>query len=250
MIYRTFADVCRSFAFIGDIGYDAVRKTFGMVTRLKCVLFDFDMTLADSSYAITDSLNMIAESRGLRRVSRQEVLGVIGLPIAESWVALWGAFDESWLEEYRRMFVSKEYDGLRLFPGTKVVLESLRERGIMLGVASNRRNAMPALQATGIADLFDSVVGLQDVAMPKPSPDVLLRSMEFLGVDRAETWYVGDTCDDMRSAVAAGVRGIGVESGNFRKVDLLEVGAWRTIPSVADLPTLPEAGFPTFHVEG
>ncbi len=203
------------------------------------------MTLADSSYSITDALNLIAQSRGLRSVSRRDVLQVIGLPIAESWMALWGEFDESWLEEYREKFVPMEYKGLRLFPGAREVLESLRGLGIKLGVASNRRNVLPALEATDIVRYFDSVVGLQDVALPKPSPDVVIESMERLGVSRAETWYVGDTADDMRTAVAAGVRGIGVESGNFRSADLLEAGAWRAIPSVVDLPSLPEAGIPS-----
>ena len=203
------------------------------------------MTLADSSYSITDALNLIAQSRGLRSVTRREVLRVIGLPIAESWMALWGEFDESWLEEYREKFVPMEYKGLRLFPGAREVLESLRGLGKKLGVASNRRNVLPALEATDIARYFDSVVGLQDVALPKPSPDVVIESMERLGVGSGETWYVGDTADDMRTAVAAGVRGIGVESGNFRAADLLEAGAWRTIPSVVGLPSLPEAGIPS-----
>ena len=212
---------------------------------MKCVLFDFDMTLADSSYSITDALNLIAQSRGLRSVTRREVLRVIGLPIAESWMALWGEFDESWLAEYREKFVPMEYKGLRLFPGAREVLESLRGLGIKLGVASNRRNVLPALEATDIARYFDSVVGLQDVVLPTPSPDVVVESMERLGVGSEETWYVGDTADDMRTAVAAGVRGIGVESGNFRAADLLEAGAWRAIPSVADLPSLSEAGIPS-----
>ncbi len=203
------------------------------------------MTLADSSYSITDALNLIAQSRGLRSVTRREVLRVIGLPIAESWMALWGEFDEAWLAEYREKFVPMEYKGLRLFPGVREVLESLRGLGIKLGVASNRRNVLPALEATDIARYFDSVVGLQDVVLPKPSPDVVIESMERLGVDSEETWYVGDTADDMRTAVAAGVRGICVESGNFEAADLLEAGAWRAIPSVVDLPSLPEAGIPS-----
>lgn len=203
------------------------------------------MTLADSSYSITDAVNMIAQSRGLRSVTREEILRVIGLPIAESWMALWGEFDESWLEEYREKFVPMEYKGLRLFPGARAVLESLRGLGMKLGVASNRRNVLPALEATDIVRYFDSFVGLQDVVLPKPSPDVLIESMERLGVGSAETWYVGDTADDMRAAVAAGVRGIGVESGNFRAADLVEAGAWRAISSVVDLPALAEAEIPS-----
>ncbi len=47
----------------------------------RCVIFDFDMTLVDNSYAIRDTMNMVAEQQGLPPVTREQVLSVIGLPI-------------------------------------------------------------------------------------------------------------------------------------------------------------------------
>ena len=52
---------------------------------IKAVLFDFDMTLADTSYAIEHCTNLLAEKFGLPKVSRQVVLQGIGLPIEASW---------------------------------------------------------------------------------------------------------------------------------------------------------------------
>ena len=54
------------------------------MTRIGAVLFDFDMTLVDSSYAITECTNLLADAKGLARVTREEILKVIGLPIEES----------------------------------------------------------------------------------------------------------------------------------------------------------------------
>ncbi|NLK18905.1 MAG: HAD family hydrolase, partial [Synergistaceae bacterium] len=75
----------------------------------KCVIFDFDMTLVDSSYAIRDSMNMLAEWQGLPPVTRERVLEVIGMPIKESWIKIWNKFEDEWLDYYRETFLDSEF---------------------------------------------------------------------------------------------------------------------------------------------
>ena len=75
----------------------------GVDSMFSCVIFDFDMTLVDSSYAIRDTMNMLAEREGLPEVTREEVLSVIGLPIRDSWMKVWGRFDERWLADFREI---------------------------------------------------------------------------------------------------------------------------------------------------
>lgn len=54
----------------------------------KGVLFDFDMTLVDSSWGITSAMNALARAVGLPRVSRRRVLRTIGLPLERAWFEL------------------------------------------------------------------------------------------------------------------------------------------------------------------
>ena len=54
-----------------------------MTKDTKAVIFDFDMTLADSSYAIHHCSNLLARKFGLEEVSREVVLAGIGLPIED-----------------------------------------------------------------------------------------------------------------------------------------------------------------------
>lgn len=82
----------------------------------RCVIFDFDMTLVDSSYAIRDTMNMVAERQGLPPVTREQVLSVIGLPIRESWMKVWNRFDEAWLTEFRALFIEQEFAGISPSP--------------------------------------------------------------------------------------------------------------------------------------
>lgn len=65
---------------------------------------------------------------------------------------------------------------------------------------------------------FEPVVGVDDVAKPKPHPEGLVKIRGM--VEHARCWYVGDTIDDARAAAAAGVPFIGVaEPSNPRHAD-------------------------------
>ncbi len=208
----------------------------------RTVIFDFDMTLVDSSYAIQDTMNKLAAMRGLPSVTRDQVMTVIGLPIRESWVKVWGSFEEEWLTDFRAFFLADEFAGIHPFPGTVPLLDALRLRGIVLGVASNRQQPVHPLKATGLEKYFSAVVGMGDVPLGKPAPDMILKCMADLGCDSSSTLYVGDTLDDIRAARDAGVRALGLTTGNALREHLLAEGAWRVIDSLEEFLPLLDGG--------
>lgn len=57
-------------------------------------------------------------------------------------------------------------------------------------------------------DVFDPVVGADDVVNTKPHPEGLLKIRD--SITHGTCWYVGDTVDDARAARAAGVPFIGI----------------------------------------
>lgn len=200
---------------------------------IKAVLFDFDMTLVDSSYAITEGMNHIARKEGLRILTHAEVMSIIGMPIEESWEKIWGRYDEAWLQHYRESFREKEYEGISLYSGTLPLLDDLKAMDIGMGVASNRSKVTDAVRAMGLEEYFLCALGVEDVGMAKPAPDMLLRGMELLRVSPSETLYLGDTEADMAAAVAAGVRGIGMTTGNLDHHELVKAGAWMTLSDIS-----------------
>ncbi|MDO5562083.1 MAG: HAD family hydrolase [Synergistaceae bacterium] len=201
----------------------------------KAFLFDFDMTLADSSYTIHNCTNLLAEHFGLNGVTREQVLYTIGFSIEQSWRHLFGDFKEEWLKYYRENFRGLEESGLRLFPNAVATLEALRSNGYKVGVVTNRHFAMRPIKATGLEPLLDVVVGLEDGNPPKPDPYILLKGSERIGVLPSETIYVGDTDIDMKTSVAASVRGIGMTTGNFDGEQLKAAGAWRTLDDLGGI---------------
>lgn len=211
-----------------------------MTMRKACdaVLFDFDMTLADSSQAIHHCTNMLAKYFDLREVSLAEVKAGIGLPIEDSWRLYWGDFQQEWLDYYRSNFRGEEQARIRLFHDAAATIEALRAAGIKVGVASNRRFASRAIAEVGLTELLDVVIGLEDVERAKPEPDCLIKGFEKLGVAPGDGLYVGDTDIDMKTALAAGTPGIGITTGNFDERGLLEAGAWKVLSRLGELPSL------------
>lgn len=204
--------------------------------RYDAVLFDFDMTLADSSGAIFHCTNLLAKKHGLREIPMAEVRAAIGLPIEDSWRAFWGEFRQDWLDYYRSNFRGDEVTRIKLYPNAVSVLKELRESGKKVGVASNRRYASRAVEATGLTPLLDVVIGLEDIERAKPEPDCLIKGFAALGIDLEYGVFVGDTDIDMKTAAAAGVRSVGVTTGNFDKKGLLVAGAHIVLDDLGELP--------------
>ena len=202
---------------------------------IRNIVFDFDMTLVDSSQGITDCINEVSIRKGLPSVTREQVLSIVGIPLEKGLHRLWGEYDESWLIEYRNIFRDTEYAGIVPFKNTLETLKKLHGKGVKLAVATNRNLAEHVVRAVGLYGNFDAVFGLEGKRKPKPEPDVILAAMDYLGGLKTETLYVGDTDIDMKAAVNAGVRGVGMTTGNFNSQDLLLSGAWKTLEDIAGL---------------
>jgi HAD superfamily hydrolase (TIGR01509 family) len=115
-------------------------------------------------------------------------------------------------------------DGVQPRPGARELVEALTGRR-RLGVASNSRHAWveAVLEAAGLTGSFEVVVTAEDVAAPKPAPDVYLRAAELLGSPAAEAIALEDSPPGAAAARAAGAYVIGVPylPGQKLEADLL-----------------------------
>ncbi|MGD2200850.1 MAG: HAD family hydrolase [Candidatus Bathyarchaeota archaeon] len=102
-----------------------------------------------------------------------------------------------------------------LLEGVESTLPRLRAAGLKLAIATNdrRRVADETMESLGMRDLFETVVGADDVEKPKPAPDMLLRVCEICGTHPSDTVFIGDLPQDMEAGRKAGIAGlIGVRS--------------------------------------
>jgi HAD superfamily hydrolase (TIGR01509 family) len=204
-------------------------------TNAKLVVFDFDMTIADSIDAITTGMNSLAKEKRLEPVTKEEVKRGIGLPIVEAFYDLWRKSDPSWTDYYRLSIVESEYDLIKPYHDTVPTLTELKSRGFKLAVASNRQNPREILEKVKLIQYFDDVIGLCDLVSPKPSPEMLNVLMQRFNVNPDETYYVGDSIIDIETAVSAKVYGIGVTTGNHNSEEIMLAGAWKSIDNLWEL---------------
>jgi phosphoglycolate phosphatase-like HAD superfamily hydrolase len=131
---------------------------------------------------------------------------------------------------------------------TRETLDALRARG-PVGVLTGRPAAEAdiALERVGLAVPDDARFTMDDWDGGKPDPDALVTLAERF--DAASVAFVGDTLDDVRTAVNAAAvdpsreyRGVGVLTGGLtgeegrRKFEA--AGAAAVLESVNDLPAL------------
>jgi HAD superfamily hydrolase (TIGR01509 family) len=96
-------------------------------------------------------------------------------------------------------------------PGAAELLRSLRGR-LRLGVASNTPRALveQAMMSSSLNDAFDVVVTADDVARPKPAPDIYLAACEQLAVEPSQAVALEDSTLGIASARAAGLTVVAV----------------------------------------
>jgi HAD superfamily hydrolase (TIGR01509 family) len=105
-------------------------------------------------------------------------------------------------------------------PGAAELVARLHEAGTPLAVASNspRGHLLAGLRRAGLEDQFDVVLGVDDVANPKPAPDLYLQACRGLRIDPADAIALEDSPTGVAAAKAAGLRVIGIPS--IQGVDL------------------------------
>ena len=207
----------------------------------RVVLFDWHATLADTMdamyYALDDVIPKLAELGLIEHLVPPELSRTTEDARLVQYVRLHGALHPKIKaqrrisrtdifellfgdDEQAKKIAHREFDRSyeRYFGPVKPMeaharrhLESLRERGIRLGVLSNRARRFMAheiyvIDGTGWQDLFDAIVCGDDVQRRKPFPDLIVRALEQIGapVDRS-CWYVGDSIADVEAGKSAGV---------------------------------------------
>jgi phosphoglycolate phosphatase len=200
-----------------------------------------DGTLVDSYPAIAASVNHVRAGYGLEDLPEAEVRRHVGRGPAYLLEQTVPRGDVAVnVAAYRAHHPSVMLTGTRLLPGAAEALRALHGRGLRLGICSNKPVAFTRELAAflGVAGHLDLVLGPEDVARPKPAPDMLLAALPRLGVPAGEVLYVGDMVVDIETARAAGVAVWVVATGSDEREALARAGPGRILRDLHELPGL------------
>lgn len=208
-------------------------------------VFDLDGTLVDSLRGLADSCNEALTALGFVTHPRESYRLFVGdglyelcrraLPqgcLNDKTVAdLKAAFDTSYQKRY--LTDSHPYEGIL------AALKALLERGVLLGVFSNKPDEFASeMVSTLFPGLFFAAAGNRADTPKKPDPAVLLAMMERAGATPENTVYFGDSGVDMSTGTNAGVYTVGCAWGFRGEEELLAAGAQRILHAPNEILTV------------
>ena len=102
-------------------------------------------------------------------------------------------------------------DKIKIYPNTKHVLEKLKNYKKSIITNTPKDCTIQILKKFEIEKYFNLVLTSSDVKMAKPSPEIIFKSCEKLGVKTKDVVLIGDTDSDVKSGKAAGCKVIGLK---------------------------------------
>ena len=203
---------------------------------LRAALFDFDGTLVDTTELIYQSLRHATGEVLGREIPRDILMANVGQPLPRQMELIDAERAEALLESYRLHNEQHHNSLIGEFPGVEVSLARLRSSGIGIVVVTSKRRfsvEMALEKFSGLGEVVDRFVTLEDTAEHKPHPAPLLKGLEFLGgVSPEEAAYVGDSPFDVAAAKAAGVKSVAVSWGAFSEDTLRSTGPEYLVPDL------------------
>lgn len=221
-------------------------RDFSSLPRVnRCLIFDLDGTLVDSLPGIAGSLNRTLAAHGLPVHSERMVRSFIGnglRHLIES-AAPQGAppqWIEALLTYYRADYQLNWQSGSHVYPGIQHMLSEFQRAGMPMAVLSNKTHAFTVEMVRTLFPLvhFTKVLGQREGIPHKPHPAGLLQISRELGIDPERCFMIGDSTIDMRTARAAGARGIGVAWGYHEREALAAEGPAAIIEKPSELAPL------------
>ncbi|RKY19476.1 MAG: hypothetical protein DRQ55_10555 [Planctomycetota bacterium] len=194
---------------------------------LRVVLLDLDGTLVDADAAIVEGVRLLSREQGLPVAEPAWLRSFIGRPPHEVWAALGAEDPQGMTERFAQRIGPLLPARCRVLPGVELAVRQLVALDLELAVATTRTtdSAVATLELKGLHQHIKVVVGRDQVAAPKPAPDVLLSALSALGATPDEALMIGDTQADVQAAAAAGLPCWGVLGGTGSESSLRAAGA-------------------------
>jgi HAD superfamily hydrolase (TIGR01509 family) len=178
----------------------------------RAFIFDLDGVLANTEPLAFKAWQQLVDPTGvvMDDADYQTMLGMDALSTAQfifNRTGLAVAPDEMVADHWGRVIALIDAE-LEAIPEACALVTELHRRGCRLAVASNSptKYVFHVLKKIGLLDVFDAIVGRDQVQNGKPDPDPYLEAARLIGCDPADCVAVEDSPLGLLSAISAGMR--------------------------------------------
>ena len=199
--------------------------------KYKYIFFDLDGTLTDSAEGITNCVAYALEKFGIQESDKDALRRFVGPPLVPAFMEFYGFNEENAkkaVEHYRERFASIGIFENSVYDGVRELLESLKEKGYTLVIATSK----PETYAKRIAEHFDIakyftyIAGATFDGKIGTKTEVIEYAIKALNIsNRCDAVMIGDRYHDVEGAHNTGLDCIGVLYGYGSRDELAEHGA-------------------------
>jgi beta-phosphoglucomutase family hydrolase len=195
-------------------------------STIKAVIFDLDGVIAETEHAHIQAEKETMLKHGIK-ISEDELHQYTGTTAKQMFTdlirryQLKTTFDEIFNQKEEIMFKLLER-GVEPTKGVIKLLNKLKRARIRLGIASSSHTRLIdyVLNELGITDMFDSIVGAEDITNSKPDPEIFLKCAKRLNMEAKECLVVEDSMLGVKAAKKAGMKCLGYRNPNSGNQDL------------------------------
>jgi phosphoglycolate phosphatase len=198
---------------------------------VKTLLIDLDGTLSDSRAGIEACFRHTLASLGHDPAHAGDLAWAVGPPIAVSLARLLAPFGDDRVSQaltiYREQYSTTGIYDCAVYPGAVAMLEALRERGVIMCIATSKRVdfAERVMEFLGLRAYVKAVYGAVPSGALDRKQDLLAHILSAEGFAAADCVMLGDRMHDIEAAKANAVRSIGALWGYGGLTELEAAGA-------------------------
>jgi HAD superfamily hydrolase (TIGR01509 family) len=180
-----------------------------MTPLIKAVIFDMDGLLLDTEKVYFEgyrnartAMNLAPHDAGF-----MELIGLpspAGRPFLQAHLGdATDRFTAQWDHEVSQLMTHQ----IPIKQGVQMLIHRLQHTGVPYAVATSTftQKAHDHLDRAGLAGLFPTLIGGDQVTNGKPAPDIYLKAAHTLGIDPTHCAAFEDSENGVRAALAAGM---------------------------------------------
>jgi phosphoglycolate phosphatase len=213
---------------------------------IRLIIYDLDGTLIDSTEAIVETFNRVIVEQGEPARPKATIQEMIGLPLTEMFrkvlpTVKHGIIQGCW-DRYIEIYSDVGPRKTRILPNVPETLTYFKDIGYMQSIATTKRSdvAILLLEKLELLRYFDLILGINDVAFPKPAPDIIDLTLRHLGVKPCEAVFVEDTTIGLEAGKKCGVYTVGVTTGTHDRTKLSTLHPDYIVDNLLELTRLVE----------